>query len=85
MKELCIQRNLQEGYFGLEAERNIEAVQIQVIWRSEILVPSQDLEFSKYSRKCLNINGRHLKQMVLDKTSPDCKYLNNFQIGNILI
>lgn len=36
VKDLCIQRNLQEGYFGLEVEWSIEAVQIQVIWKSEI-------------------------------------------------
>lgn len=36
VKDLCVQWNLQEGYFGLEVEWNIEAVQIQVIWRSGI-------------------------------------------------
>lgn len=28
VEDLCIQRNLQEGYFGLEVEWSIEAVQI---------------------------------------------------------
>lgn len=36
LKDLCIPKTWQEGYFGLEVEWNIEAVQIQVIWRSEI-------------------------------------------------